>query len=554
MFFESQSIRRRDKMLNKSDKKITRVNYAALLLVLCAYNIIFGETWERVLSYESISAASSGVMLNGIAYGNGSYVAVGDNGQKAGGAGMFTSTDGKQWTGRNNPWVSTRLKGVKFLDGKFYAYGGCWDTAQSSETYGQYLEKIWRSDNGSDWGVVFSEVSSSSTPDIRALAYGNETFIAGSGYNIWYSNNLQSWSCKPSDEGSPDIHYTDIAFGNGIFVATGYHVSEPRVYTSTDGINWEIQQEDTDGGGLPADFVRFVNSHFIIGLSSGGGAMKISGDGKQWLDIYHGRGSGIAYGNGGYVITDEIAGNPPGAILYSTNLTDNMARVWYDHGTSEVMSLKDVASGAGGFVAVGNPGIYYCSFDDMIQYPAIIGEDTILLNVGVPFQYSVEVVNFAPVQIYRQSLFNGTGFDLPPGVTQNTSSPHYSGTPTTAGEWSVMLYATEDNTGNRLYAKRKLTFLVSSPVPISRMQTNPREKTGLSLSSKGIQRGIYFNTKPIDCLIVIYNLKGEKIRALHVSSGQTFWDGSIPGGFVSSGSYFAVMKTNKGDLVHRFLF
>jgi len=53
---------------------------------------------------------------------------------------------------------------------------------------------------------------------------------------------------------------------------------------------------------------------------------------------------------------------------------------------------------------------------------------------------------------------------------------------------------------------------------------------------------------------LIFNLKGEKIRALHVSSGQTFWDGSIPGGFVSSGSYFAVMKTYKGDLVHRFLF
>lgn len=538
-------------MLYNSAKTLP-FNYISLLLITCN-TVIFGETtWENVLSGDSIISVAPGILLNGVAYGNGIYVAVGAT-DKSGA--MFTSTDGRQWIAHCNLWVKTRFKGVKFLNGKFYAYGGCNDTAQSSETYGQYLEKIWRSDNGSDWDVVFSEVSVSSTPDIRALAYGNEMFVAGSGYNIWYSNDLESWSSKPFDEGSPDIHYTDITFGNGIFVATGHHISEPRVYTSTDAINWELQELDSINRGLPADFVRFVNSHFVIGSSQNNDGMKISKDGKMWHDIYHGRGSSIAYGNGAYIITDAITS---GTIRYSTNLTDNMARIWSGwngYGNGEIMILRDIVAGADCFVAVGNPGIYYCSFANMEHYPAIVGEDTIQLNINVPFQYSVDVVNLVPATIYKQSLYKDRGYDLPPGVKQNTQAPHYSGTPTTAGEWSVMLYADEGDTENRLWVKRKLTFLVSEAVSVSKMQTNSQETEVLTLKSNSIQRGIYFYTKATDCaLIDIYNLKGEKIRSLHVSSEQTFWDGSIPGAFVSSGSYFAIMKTKTGKSVKRFLF
>jgi hypothetical protein len=126
-----------------------------------------GNSWSQVLH--------QGVALSNIGYGNGTYVAVGQGC-------IFTSTDASVWTSRTSP-TSQYLQGVAYGNGIFVAVA--------------FTGAIIRSiDNGVSW----TSVTSGTSNDLNCVAYGNGYFYAvGADGLIIKSTNGTSWSAETSN-------------------------------------------------------------------------------------------------------------------------------------------------------------------------------------------------------------------------------------------------------------------------------------------------------------------------------------------------------------------
>ncbi len=425
--------------------------------------------WEMVFSQEGVSVYDSGyIRFYGVAYGNGVYVAIGDRG----GSGLiYTSTDGKEWQSQI-AWGKTSFNGVKYIDGMFYAYGIVYDR-EGLQDY--HYGNVWESVDGVNWSNVHVSPLRG-TNGVEGLAYGNGVFVAIKERYIYTStDNLQTLdpTVDNYDRGYREENYgfRDVAYGNGVFVATGLNNYLGITKYSYDGVNWF--KLDMEGG----TFVKFINGHFVIGREVGidsnyPGKIWTSPDGVNWREVYNGRGSNIAYGNGGYVIPLESRGNTGGkGIYYSPGLDNDISRIFI-YPTSEPYYFTDVAAGNDGFVVVGDPCIYYCSFENMAKFPRILNDDVVHLQVGVPFEYSVETANLNPNRLLVERYESDVAAELPPGIKNKRSGnniaplaeskPHFAGTPTSEGEWTVMLYAAERGEFiDELYARKKITFKVA---------------------------------------------------------------------------------------------
>ncbi|MBO9608128.1 MAG: InlB B-repeat-containing protein, partial [Paenibacillaceae bacterium] len=137
-----------------------------------------GTTWTS-----QTSAANS--RLASIAYGNSTYVAVGDAGT------IVTSTDGTNWTARTSN-VSAQLKDVVFGNNGFVAVG-------SGGT-------ILTSSNGTDW--INRTNTGVTNKTLKAVAYGTgRGFVAGgedgtlliSGLGVVYNGNGNNSGSVPTD-------------------------------------------------------------------------------------------------------------------------------------------------------------------------------------------------------------------------------------------------------------------------------------------------------------------------------------------------------------------
>lgn len=186
-----------------------------------------------------------------IAYGNGIYVAVGENGY------VTTSTDGKTWTTPKQVGT-TRWSKVVFGNGLFFAMtntsylassvnGITWTTPQkanvsgsaNSIAYGEgklvlacYSGNLWTStDNGQTWTNTHHYGSDT----WKIVTYANGKFVAVStnGYAI-SSMNGETWENRifAINASYPP---TDIAYGNGKFVIVG---GKGRLSASEDAITW----------------------------------------------------------------------------------------------------------------------------------------------------------------------------------------------------------------------------------------------------------------------------------------------------------------------------
>ena len=111
--------------------------------------------------------------LRGVAFGNGTFVAVGQSGR------IFSSADnGASWDTRNSS--GSILNGVAFGNGTFVAVGDG--------------GRILTSSNLSTWNTTYS-----SGPDLNGVAFGNSTFVVvGDSGTILTSSNGSSWDPRTS--------------------------------------------------------------------------------------------------------------------------------------------------------------------------------------------------------------------------------------------------------------------------------------------------------------------------------------------------------------------
>ena len=121
-----------------------------LIMFLCSANFSIADPLDN---WHWRNPLPQGNTLEAIAYGNGTFVAVGDSGT------ILTSPDGVTWTIRSSG-TSNSLYGVTYGNNTFVAVG--------------YNGAILTSPDGVSWTTRFSGTSYG----LYGITYGNGTFVA----------------------------------------------------------------------------------------------------------------------------------------------------------------------------------------------------------------------------------------------------------------------------------------------------------------------------------------------------------------------------------------
>jgi hypothetical protein len=276
--------------------------------------------------------------MNGIAFGEETFVAVDDYGQ------IHSSLDGIVWTTTSSPFPA-RLNAITYASGKFIAVGssgaivalenGTW-TAHGSGTT-QTLASITY---GNGWfvavgnrgiitrssdGVTWFPQNSGTISDQFSVGYGGGVFVAvGRDANALVSVDGAAWEPHPLPVPGTPLGNYGLIYAYGKFYVTMARVSAPiNAYTatSTNGVDWS-------GDATTPYPTASASGMGIVALVSGGfsgfseatllpSSLSTSKNGVNW--VYQTKPSGavlrsIAYGNDVFV---AVGSN--GAVVRSTN-------------------------------------------------------------------------------------------------------------------------------------------------------------------------------------------------------------------------------------------
>jgi len=190
-----------------------------------------------------------------IAYGNGKYVAVGDNGY------VTTSTDGVNWTTpiQKQSGISNWSK-IVYGNGKFFAF----------TNYGYVTTSV----DGITWA---DPVKSNLSGQMTNVAYGNGKLVALSyGGRASISTDGKTWTVTYTS--SLNTTYNLIIYANNRFIALCGTYS----ICSTDGITW---QENKISVGNSTDLAFGNNRYVLVGYGGTDGSVSISNDGITWSKI-----------------------------------------------------------------------------------------------------------------------------------------------------------------------------------------------------------------------------------------------------------------------------
>lgn len=173
-----------------------------------------------------IEPINTGDAYTKIIYGGGKFVALNED------HAVVTSTDGITWS---NAYRSTRLATAEAI-----AYGnGVYVLLNASTTYRGRL-------GISTDGLIYEDIGTIPGASARIwnnIVFGNGVFIALAGART----NEDSYCARSSDgrnwenTAPPDFKITDLAYGNGVFVATGYMSSRydyDIMYSTDNGDTW----------------------------------------------------------------------------------------------------------------------------------------------------------------------------------------------------------------------------------------------------------------------------------------------------------------------------
>jgi len=252
-----------------------------------------GKTWTAV-SKTTFGTDTSDSKIYAITYGNGKFVAVGSSGK------MAYSTNGTTWTAvSDSTFGSDIINAITYGDGKFVAVG----------TGSSYGKRAYSTD-----GVTWKTGTSLTSGNVDMIAYGDGKFVAvqrGADGRISTSTNGINWSYITKD-GAYGVNISTldltsviaIAYGNGKFVAVG---SSGKIAYSTDCVTW-TDVSDSTFGSSNIRAITYDNGKFVAGGYDG--KMAVSTDGITWTDVPNSTfGSdciyAITYGNGKFVAVGD---------------------------------------------------------------------------------------------------------------------------------------------------------------------------------------------------------------------------------------------------------
>ena len=296
----------------------------------------YGSTHTALIALASsvwnIGYSAADNNWNGIAYGNGLFVAVADSGI---GNRVMTSPDGITWTIRTSA-ADNYWQGITYGNGLFVAVA---DSGIGN--------RVMTSPDGITWTIRTSAADN----NWNGIAYGNGQFVAvadsGIGNRVMTSPDGITWTIRTS---AADNNWNGIAYGNGQFVAVAASGIGNRVMTSPDGITWTIRTSAADNNW---NGIAYGNGQFVAVADSGiGNRVMTSPDGITWTirtSAADNNWSGIAYGNGLFVV---VAGTGTGNRV----MTSPDGITWTIRTSAADNSWSGIAYGNGLFVAVADSG------------------------------------------------------------------------------------------------------------------------------------------------------------------------------------------------------
>jgi outer membrane protein OmpA-like peptidoglycan-associated protein len=189
----------------------------------------------------------------GVAYGNGTFVAVASDGTNR----VMTSPDGITCTARGSTTDSSDM--ITYGGGKFVAIGP------------GPTNKVMTSTDGITWTpqTIPSNISS-----WRSVAWGNNTFVAvsmtgaGTTNRIMTSPDGVTWTLGTSPHSG---NWNSVTFGNGTFVAVSSHqaAAPNTLASSSDGITWAAHSaSDTSSWSA----VTYGDGIYVAVAANGSGA------------------------------------------------------------------------------------------------------------------------------------------------------------------------------------------------------------------------------------------------------------------------------------------
>jgi len=240
--------------------------------------------------------AGASESLLGVAYGNGTFVAVGYNGT------VLSSTDTIVWNkGDSGTNAAVTLEGVAYGGGVFVAVGYGFDVT------GGVVPVVLTSSDGLTW----TNAPVKEKGQLYGVSYGGGTWLAVGGrhgVSFWFtSQDGLRWE----ENSYRDQMLFSAAWGNGYFVAVGgeyvdsaLRVVFQRIEVTSTGVEVRSTHQTAYE---PLKSVAFGRGHFV----AVGGGVYTSSDGEAWATIDSVpsfKGNGVAFGAETFVTVGNWGG------------------------------------------------------------------------------------------------------------------------------------------------------------------------------------------------------------------------------------------------------
>ncbi|MCR8846359.1 cadherin-like beta sandwich domain-containing protein [Paenibacillus sp. SC116] len=248
--------------------------------------------------------------INNIAYGNGRWVGVANQGQ------IIMSTDGVSWS----------MQALVISPQAVLYAGNQWVIVGDAG-------KMYTSVDGETWIQKTTNVSD----HLRSIAHNGSIYVVvGANGTILTSSDGNIWTARK--QGATSLNA--VTYGGGKFVAVG---EGGRIYTSVDGLHWVPVASPTAGQLLGVTYAD--SKYVVVGIN---GLLLTSSDGSTWTQQTSPFAGmpffGVAYGGNKFIAVGD-------SIISSSDGVN-----WVPEDPGSPHYFNHIAFGNGRFIAVGENG------------------------------------------------------------------------------------------------------------------------------------------------------------------------------------------------------